>query len=363
MTRNKLALVISLLIGIGAIAGGIVYAQEASTPQAQTLRALLDAQVESSQEPGARNFTFFLDGGAFLGVGTEDISKENMARYGMREVRGVGVTEVVKDSPAEKAGLRKDDVILRFDGESVTSVRKLTRLVNESAPDQAVHLTVSRGGAEQELTATLTKRKMDDVFSGSMPRILRGGDENGGRVFPAPNWPPSIIGGDEPFILSMGGANRRIGVSTQTLTKQLADYFGVSAGVLVTSVTENSPAAKAGLKAGDVITAIDGEKVSSPGDLVRGIGKKENGDVSLTVVRDRNTRTVTITPEKNPQPGVLRPGTMGTRRIMIPSVEIPDVPEMNIRIPRIVVPATPPIDVTLPARAPQVVQRSRVVII
>ena len=351
MTRNKLALVIALLIGVAAIAGGIVYAQE-SAPM-----TLLDGQ-----EPGKtdRNFTFFLDGGAFLGVGTEDISKENMARYGMREVRGVGVTEVVKDSPAEKAGLRKNDVMLRFDSESITSARKLTRLVNESAPDQAVRLTISRGGSEQELTATLSKRKMDTILGGSMPGVLRGGDEDAVRVFPGGNWPPSI-GGDGPFIWTMG-ANRRIGVSTQTLTKQLADYFGVSVGVLVTSVTENSPAAKAGLKAGDVITAIDGEKVSSPGDLVRGIVKKENGDVSLTVVRDRNTRTVTVSPENNPQPGILRPGTMGTRRIVIPSVEIPDVPEMNIRIPRIVVPATPQIDVTVPAHAPRI-QRSRVVII
>ena len=68
----------------------------------------------------------FIDGGSFLGVHAEDINKENMARYGMREARGVGITQVVKDSPAEKAGLRKDDVILRFEGDSVTSVRKLT---------------------------------------------------------------------------------------------------------------------------------------------------------------------------------------------------------------------------------------------
>jgi len=79
-------------------------------------------------------------------------------------------------------------------------------------------------------------------------------------------------------------------------------------------------------------------------------------------VRDRNTRTVTVSPDNNPQPGILRPGTMCTRLIVIPSVEIPDVPEMNIRIPRIVVPATPQIDVTVPAHAPRI-QRSRVVII
>src|SRR6266550_3502386 len=354
MSRKKLALIIALIASAGAIASGIVYAQEASTPKAETLRALLDAEAQESQEPGARNFSFFLDGGAFLGVGTEDITKENMARYGMREVRGVGVTEVSKDSPAEKAGLRKDDVIVRFDGESVTSVRKLTRLINESSPDQNVRITISRGGAEQELSATLGKHKMDNLFGGMVtPRILRGGNDDDFRVLPQSNWPPSIGGGDGPFIMSLG-ANRRIGVSTQALTQQLADYFGVKdGGVLITSVVDNTPASKAGLKAGDVITAIDGEKVTSPGDITRGLSKKETGDVSLTIVRDRNTRTATLTPEKNPDSNLIRPGTMGTRRLVIPSVTIPAVPEMNIRVPRIAVPATPPIEVTVPQRAPR----------
>jgi serine protease Do len=353
MSRKKLVSFIGLVAALAAIAGGIVYAQE-SGPM-----ALID-----DQEPGstARTLSFFVGDRAFLGVGTEDISKENMARYGMREVRGVGVTEVVKDSPAEKAGLRKDDVILRFDGESVTSVRKLTRLVNESSADQNVRLTISRGGAEQELSATLSRRKMDTIFSGSMPRILRGDDEDGVRVFPGGNWPESIGGGEGPLVWTLG-ANRRIGVSTQSLSKQLADYFGVKdGGVLITSVSDNSPAAKAGLKAGDVITAIDGEKVTSPGDISRVLGKKETGDVSLTVVRDKNTRTVTVTPEKNPNQDIFKPGSLGTRRIMIPSVKVRSIPPMKIEIPQIEIPATPPIEVTVPRRAPRIV-RSRSVII
>src|SRR2546423_6967559 len=183
MSRMKLALNIALIVSTVADAGGFVYAQEASTPPAQTLRALLETEAQESQDPGARSLSFFLDGGVFLGVGTEDISKENMARYGMREVRGVGVTEVVKDSPAEKSGLRKDDVIVRFNGESVTSVRKLTRLINESSPDQNVRITISRGGAEQELSATLAKHRMDNVFGGVVtPRILRGGNNDDFRV-------------------------------------------------------------------------------------------------------------------------------------------------------------------------------------
>ena len=353
MSRKKPALIISLIVLTGAIAGGIVYAQEASAPEARLLQALADADAE--QDPSNRNLSIFLDGGAYLGVSTEDISKENMARYGLREVRGVGVTEVMKDSPAEKAGLRKDDVILRFDGESVTSVRKLTRLVNESSTDQTVRLTISRGGAEQEASVTLSKRDWngllrtragDDLFRGAFPRIELGNLPNWGNLG---NW------GDHSFVLAMG--NRRIGIGTQSLTKQLADYFGVKdGGVLITSVSENSPAAKAGLRAGDVITGIDGEKVTSPGDITRALNKKDTGDVSLTVIRDKNMRTVTLTPEKNDQPSLVQPGTLGTRRIVTPSIELPDV---NIRVPRIVVPS---IDVTVPARAPRA-PKARTVII
>jgi serine protease Do len=328
------------------------------------LQALADADdVINDQDPGStnRSFSILLGDGTFLGVGTEDISKENMGRYGMREVRGVGVTEVVKDSPAEKAGLRKDDVILRFDGESVTSVRKLNRLVNESSPDQTVRLTISRGGAEQELSATLTKRDLHGLFNDQFKDVWKAqihddvirGIESGF---------PSIQMGDGDLIWQLSG-NRRIGLSTQTLTKQLADYFGVKdGGVLVTSVSDNGPAARAGLKAGDVITAIDGEKVSSPGDLARAINKKQDGDVTLTVVRDHNARTVTVTPEKKPEPKVIRPGTIGTRTITIPSITIPAFPEMNIRIPSVVVPATPQVDVTIPSRPARTVKSRGIII-
>lgn len=340
MSRKKLALIISLFVSIMAIAGAVVYAQDASGPDSKILMALLDAEDENSQDPQERHFSFFLDGGAYLGVSTEDVSKENMARYGMRDVRGVGVTEVMKDSPAEKAGVRKDDVILRFDGESVTSVRKLTRLVSESSADQTIRLTISRGGAEQEVTATLSKRDFNGLLRGKINDEIWKGVEK--------DWPKIEMGnlgtvGDGNWVLALG--NRRIGVSTQTLSKQLAEYFGVKdGGILITSVTENSPAAKAGLKAGDVITAIDGEKVTSSGDITRALNKKETGDVSLTVIRDKNMRTVTLTPEKSEHPSIFRTGSLGNKRIVTPSISVPDI---NIKLPRIVLPS---IDVTVPAR-------------
>jgi membrane-associated protease RseP (regulator of RpoE activity) len=161
-------------------------------------------------------------------------------------------------------------------------------------------------------------------------------------------------GPDNDTMVFAFGNHRRIGVSTMQLTKQLADYFGIGdgKGVLVTSVTDDSPAAKAGLKAGDVITAIDGVQVEGAGDLARGINKKKEGDVTLTVIRNKNHRTITVTPKDAPvpPPGVVGQGGQGGRTIVIPRVELGEIPEMNIRIPRIELPTTPEINVELPRK-------------
>ena len=127
------------------------------------------------------------------------------------------------------------------------------------------------------------------------------------------------------------------------LTKQLADYFGIAdgQGVLVTSVAEDSPAAKAGIKAGDVITAIDGEKVAGAGDVARGINKKKEGDVTLTVIRKGNQQTITVTP--NVVKPMIAPGAtpQSARRIVIPRIELGSIPEINISMPRIELPTIP----------------------
>lgn len=308
-------------------------------------------------EPFGQAFSFFLDGGSFLGVYAEDINRENMSRYGLRDARGAGITNIVKDSPAEKAGLRKDDVILRFDTETVTSVRKLNRLVSEVAPEQTVRITISRGGSEQEVSVTMGKR--ENQFTGF--RNLEGK-----IATPEGKWRIEGLEGFEPgkdFTFAFG-SNRRIGVSTTTLTKQLAEYFGVTEGVLVTSVTEDGPAAKAGIKAGDVITDVDGEKVDSAGDLSRAINKKKEGDVTLTVVRDKSQRSIRVTPKEGSTPMIHPGGTIsrGGRTIVVPRIQIPAIPEVNIVIPEIDLPTIPQVNVHVepaPKARTKVVHTSR----
>ena len=235
--------------------------------------------------------------GSYLGVQTENISKENFSKYGLPTVRGVGIDSVVKDSPAAKAGLQKGDVIVKFEGEEVSSVVKLTRLIAETAPDHTAKLTIFRDGGEREISVTLGRREIPQfqggnfTFENTVPMIP--------RTMQTVPLPPLGSGDSNNVFVWRGGANRQIGVGVTSLTKQLGDYFGVAEGkgLLINSVRENSPAAKAGLKAGDVIVEIDGKEAKTMADLIRALNEKSEGGVSVTFIRDRNRQTVNITPE------------------------------------------------------------------
>ena len=310
----KAKYVLGLLLPI-ILAAGTALAQQPAPPAPP-------ADVEPLE-----NFSFLVDGSGFLGVYAENINRENMGRYRMSQVRGVGVTQVVKDSPAEKAGLRKDDVILRIDGENVNSVRKLNRLVSEMAPDHSIRINVSRGGAEQEVTATIGKRTNSSMVFGGPSRTWK---------WEGPFFNKKDLLENEGDLTFLLGNSRRIGVSTMALTKQLADYFGITGGqgLLVTSVTENSPAANAGVRAGDVITAVDGEAVDSSGDLSRVINRKKEGDVTLTIIRNRAQQTIRVTPKEGGGfSGTITAPEIG-RRILIPRIEIP-FPSIEINLPRV----------------------------
>jgi len=301
-----------------------------------------------------RAFSFSFGDGSYLGVVPEEINRENMGRYGLNSVRGVGVARVSEGSPADKAGLKKGDVIVQFDGESVTSTRKLLRLVGEAAPEQSVRLTILRNGSEQQMSVTLGERE-----NGS--RALRALTAPGGNYrLQVPTTPRAWGNGDAPEVFSYSfGNNRRVGISSTTLTKQLADYFGVQTGkgLLITSVSENSPASKAGLRAGDVITEVNGEKIDNAGDFVRAINRKEDGEVTLTIIRDKSHHTIKVTPERRPNqtfnlsdvtPAAIT--QLPKFNVEIPEVRIPVMPRIDIPVmPRIEIPALPKMELlTLP---------------
>jgi membrane-associated protease RseP (regulator of RpoE activity) len=244
-------------------------------------------------------FAYSLGGSSgFIGVQIEEVTKENMGQYGLKEVRGVAIEKVLDDSPAQAAGLQNGDVIIKFNGEEITSERKLIRLLSEVAPDHEAKIRVVRGGDERDITVTVGKHpgfKFDnEAFAKTLGSRI-------GRMPAMPAMPkmPEWKAGDLPRAYTFVGSGRYIGASLMTLTKQLGDYFGIAdgKGMLITEVRENTPAAKAGLKAGDVIVEVDGKEFTKDNSLFQVLHEKKEGDITLTVIRDRNRQTFTVTPE------------------------------------------------------------------
>jgi serine protease Do len=274
-----------------------------STVAAQTP----DSRMEKDT-PLNRAFAFSFQGsGSYLGVQTSEVTKENFSKFGLREVRGVAVTKVAEGSPAAAAGLKDGDVIVRFNGEDVTSGRKLSRLVSEVSPDHQVRLTVLRGGAEHEITATVGKSPTPTFNSGNFKlEVPQGLDKL--DLSKLRDWPQlenfKMDEFSKVFNLPEGESfvwdsrtGRQIGVSVYPLTKQLGDRYGVQSGVMINTVRENTAGAKAGLRAGDIIVEVDGKTITNEIDLIRSVNEKKDGSITLDLVRDGNRQTVTVTPE------------------------------------------------------------------
>jgi len=246
-------------------------------------------------------------GSAHLGVTLDEVTKDEVSRLKLGEERGALVRSVEEGSPAQKAGLKAEDVIVRFQGENVHTARQLARLVREQPAGRTASIEVVRAGATQRLQATL------EEGSGSlrewrfeMPDLgILGRDRDFVFDLPEPPEPPEPPEAPRapraprpprvalaPFAGKFAwgfGPPRKLGIEYQEIGDQLAKYFKLSTdtGVLISHVDEDGPAAKAGLKAGDVLLKIDGRSVRDGGELRDELGKAEPGsEIGVTVQRD-----------------------------------------------------------------------------
>jgi serine protease Do len=225
----------------------------------------------------------------WLGVGLGDLTSERMKALKLRDDSGVEVTHVDGKSPAAKAGLGEHDVILEVNGQKVEDGLEFAGTIAEMAPGSKVILGIWRGGAKRTITATLEARPLQVFYLNN---------QNGDLIPPMPPMPVM----PEGFSI-MTGQSPRVGFEGETLTPQLAEFFGVKEGILVRTVSEKTAASKAGLKAGDVIIKVSGTPVSSTREIA-GIIRALHRNVTFTVMRNHKEvlLNVEIAEERLPSP-------------------------------------------------------------
>jgi S1-C subfamily serine protease len=203
----------------------------------------------------------------FLGVSIGDLTEEQKERHDLEG--GAYVEEVTEGTPAEKAGLKEGDIITAFDGKPVADGDDLYQKIRRGEPGKEVPVEILRRGERRSLNVKLAER---------------------------PEGPSGIWGGapdrERMRVFRFDAKSGFLGVSTERLSRRAKDSLKLEGGARVAAVSSDSPAEKAGLKEGDIIIAVDGEKISGPEDLSEIIGEKESGaEVKIEYWRKGSRRT------------------------------------------------------------------------
>jgi serine protease Do len=248
-------------------------------------------------EQGPGNVEVLLDseGPSWLGVEAREVTPENVKEYKLPAERGVVVGGVAPESPASKSGLAETDVITEVDGQRVEGAAQFRRMIREIPAGRTVQLTIWRGGRAQTISATLGKaednhramlKAAPGAFTFRMPEV----EIPDMPEVPGMEW-------DNGDMMVFPDSRPRLGIDAEDINGQLGSYFGApdGEGVLVRSVNAGSVAEKAGMKAGDVITKFNGDRIRSLGDLREKLAAKNDGkSVHLAVLRNKNEITLTV---------------------------------------------------------------------
>jgi predicted metalloprotease with PDZ domain len=220
------------------------------------------------------------EGTAYLGVQLQALDQNLMESFGIAEnQRGVLISGVEKDSPADKAGIQRGDVITTVGSERVREPQEMQSAIGVLAPDAKVTLKFIRKGKAGKAEIVLGSRP-DSVRERSAESDDADRSDRSDRSDRVERGPRKMI-----FMSS----TPMMGVEVQEITPKLGHYFGTDEGLLVLRVHEDSPAAKAGLEEGDVIVEVDGKAMKDWNGLHDVLGKHEDGDkVKVTVMRDKH---------------------------------------------------------------------------
>ncbi|HTR81408.1 MAG TPA: PDZ domain-containing protein [Bacteroidota bacterium] len=209
----------------------------------------------------------------WLGVSIQDISSRLRKEKGLKSDEGAYVSEVVDDSPADSAGIKEGDVIVKFNGKEIEDADDLMRVVQKTKPGTRTSVEVMRKDEKKSL----------DIVVGNSRKYMR----NQSLAFAPPAVPR----------IAMFNSSRRWGLDLSELNEQLGEYFGApnGRGILVERVEKKSEGAKAGFKAGDVITKVNKNSIEDMQDLSDALEDVDQGDkVDVEILRKGSSKTLTV---------------------------------------------------------------------
>jgi len=263
-------------------------AQEMAKKVSQLQDALENVQVaQSIVTDGDDNMEVFVtsDGG-WLGARVKEVTSDEVKELKLPAERGVVLGKVVPDSPAAKAGLKENDVVTEINGQRVEGTEQFRRMIREIPAGRTAQFTVWREGRAQTVTVTLGKSEMHHTNSFVAPA------EPGTFSFQMPDIGNIFENG--PWSMSSG---TRLGIDAENLDGEFGNYFGApdGEGILVRGVFPDTPAAKAGLKVGDVITSVNGERIRSIGELrAKMADGAQEKTLKLGLIRNKAALSVTV---------------------------------------------------------------------
>jgi C-terminal processing protease CtpA/Prc len=260
----------------------------------QTVIVEQDPRIEVMPEIAGDDVSVFIgdDGSSWLGVETHEVTADKAKELKLSAERGVVLGKVVADSPAAKAGLKENDVVTEINGQRVEGAAQFRRMIHEIPAGRSIQLTVWRDGRSQTISATLGKSEerqhamkmktpTPGAFAFRMPEI---------PDVPSMEWNGNML---------FGGGQPRLGIDAEDISGQLGAFFGApdGEGILVRDVNSGSPAEKAGVKAGDVITSLNGERIRTVGELREKLSAKrdeKDRTVKLGVLRNKSEISLNV---------------------------------------------------------------------
>jgi serine protease Do len=257
-------------------------------------------------------FAFHHSGGnpsgkGYLGIEMRDISEDQVAVLKLKEARGAEIVNVDHDGPACKAGLQVHDVIVQMNGQAIDGIDQLRRMLRELPVGSLVVFVISRDGQPASISTQLANRDTverqawEQRYKVPEPEAPSSSYVPHGSGFLSSSTANAATKGQRNFLglMPMLVSSAFTGAKLEVMGPQLAEFFGAqgSAGLLVRSVDTNSPAAIAGLRAGDVVVKVNSVSVASGSDWSKTIHENRGRPVPVVILRDKKEQTLTLTPD------------------------------------------------------------------